>query len=108
MRTHLSHKHKSLNLDSCQKSNSQLSLASCVKAQATLKQSWGPLQKKDLHKAKSDEITKNMTLMCALDLRPMSLVEGLGLKTLMYCIISGYVVPTSNTKYSKRFTQNIC
>ena len=96
MRTQLNHKHKSLNLDSCQKSNRQLSLASSVKAQATMKKSWRPPQK-DQPKAKSDEITKNMALMCTLDLRPMSLVEGLGCKNLMYSLNPGYVVPKRNT-----------
>ena len=38
-----------------------------------------------------------MALMCALDLRPMSLVEGLGFKNLMYSLNPGYVVPTRNT-----------
>ena len=94
MRTHLSHRHKSLNLDPGVK---QLSLAPTINAQTTLRQSWGPLQKNDLPKAKSYEITRNMALMCALDQRLMSMVEGLGLKNFVYSLNPEYVVPSRNT-----------
>ena len=35
--------------------------------------------------------------MCALDLRPMSMVEGLGFKNFVYSLNPSYVVPTRNT-----------
>ena len=93
MRTHLTHKHPSVSL------NSQLSAGSHVKAQvqATLSHSWGALQKKALPKSKSEEITRNIALMCATDVRPLSIVEGNGFRRLLYSLNPKYKVPCRNT-----------
>ena len=97
MRAHLIHKHPSLSLVG--RGNSQLAcgLKVSTMTQPTLANSWAAKAAKPLAQSKQEEITRNIALMCAVDVRPMSIVDGVGFRHLLQSLNPGYKIPCRNT-----------
>ena len=97
MWTHLSCKHPSLNLS--KPGQSHTSAAALTRRQTTLTsfaKSCTPMPTAD-----QEAITKKIALMCALDLKPLSLVQGTGFKMYSEALNPNLKVPTREavTKY---------
>ena len=85
MRKHLSCKHPSVLL-----ADSKTSLK-------PLKQTSLVLGGKKLATSQQESITRKVAMMCALDIKPVSVVEGLGFKLLVHSLNPGYRVPCRKT-----------
>ena len=91
MRTHLSSKHPSLNIsksghgDCLQGGPRQATLTSFAKTISPLPT------------AQQEKLTKQIALMCALDLKPLSMVQGIGFKMYSNALNPNFKVPTRPT-----------
>ena len=85
MRTHLSHGHPSVSLQS--------PTSSSQPKQTTLTF----VKENDMPQQKVEELTRKLALMCALDLKPISMVEGLGFRYFLHSLNPQYKVPCRKT-----------
>ena len=88
MRSHLSSKHKSLSLDGPPKAYPR---------QTTLSGFASMSPRVKLPSGRQEQITRKLALMCALDLKPISLCEGVGFRTFCSELNPQYQVPTRKT-----------
>ena len=65
--------------------------------QLTLANLWAAKAAKPLAQSKQEEITRNIALMCAVDMRPMSIIDGIGFRHLLQSLNPGYKIPCRNT-----------
>ena len=93
MRAHLLHKHPSLSLVGI--GNSQLACG--LKVSTMTQPTLAAKAAKPLAQSKQEEITRNIALMCAVDVRPMSIVYGVGFRHLLQSLNLGYKIPCRNT-----------
>ena len=103
MRNHLTYKHPSIKLSETKSSSSgsdapggTFRQASALAGrQVSLKDmKWS---RPPLSTARSDQITQSLALMCALDARPLSIVEGAGFKNFIHTINPDYKLPGRTT-----------
>ena len=88
MKNHLKYKHTSVKTE---ESNGQTTL----KRQTSLIEYHA--SKRSLTKSKYESLTKDLALMCAVDLRPTAMVEGKGFRRFVKNLNPIYCVPSSNT-----------
>ena len=89
MRGHLKHKHPSVNLDLSQKPEERRS----EPRQTTLNFSTS----RPLSSSTQEELNRKLALMCALDMRPISIVEGVGFKNFVSALNPNYKIPCRKT-----------
>ena len=107
MRNHLTYKHPSIKLSDSksatkpQSSGSNTTAGSFRQASALVGRQ---VSLKDLKwnrppmtTTRSDQITQSLALMCALDARPLSIVEGAGFKNFVHIINPDYKLPGRTT-----------
>ena len=103
MRNHLTYKHPSIKLSESKSSTSGSDApggtfrqaSALVGRQVSLKDmKWS---RPPMGTARSDQITQSLALMCALDARPLSIVEGAGFKNFIHTINPDYKLPGRTT-----------
>jgi hypothetical protein len=90
MINHIKSKHPSTKISEG-KPNSQVGELCTEK---TMKDSWS---KPVISSAKAEEITMKLALMCALDMRPLSIVEGTGFQNFVHALNPAYKIPCRKT-----------
>ena len=89
MRFHLKHKHPSVNLNLSQKHEQRRS----EPRQTTLNFSTS----RPLSSSTQEELNRKLALMCALDMRPISIVEGVGFKNFVLALNPNYKIQCRKT-----------
>ena len=85
MRTHQSHRHPGTSLDNpSDREKARQGTISFVK-------------KNDMSPQRTDELSRKLALMCAMDLKPLSMVEGVGFRYFLHSLNPQYKVPCRKT-----------
>lgn len=102
MANHLKHKHSSIDVK-----NPQVS-GQCKQVQQTLLQSFsmdGSVPPKPLKKKQAELLKRSLAWMCAVDIRPISIVESVGFRNYSRLLNSAFAVPSRKTV--KSYVQKI-